>query len=462
MKKALLSGAAMLALPSVIIAMATESDERLTNLRADVTALTEEREKIIAAADQADRDLTDDEVTRVEEIGAELEAKAKQIKIRESVANSRKPGGRQSAPEPTQNGNGERFVTQPRRDLGAKGGFKSFGEFALETHKASRPGAVLDQRMVAAATTYGNEGAGADGGYAVPAEFRREIWQKVLTDDNLLMRTDQLMTGSNSLTIPKDETTPWQSSGGVLAYWEAEAQQVTASKVALDSATVRLNKLMALVPMTDELLADAPGMDSYLRSKAPSKMLSKLNTAIVRGTGAGQPLGILNAPSTITVSKEGGQTADTINYKNITNMWSRLYGPCRRNAVWLINQDCEPQLLRMAFDEAATDKFPVYLPANGAAGSPFATLMGRPVIPVEACSTIGDLGDIMLVDLSQYMSLTKGNDIQTDVSMHLFFDQALTAFRFIFRVAGQPWWNGSISPQYGTATRSWACILEAR
>lgn len=235
------------------------------------------------------------------------------------------------------------------------------------------------------------------------------------------------------------------------------------AKPALQDMTIRLNKLMALVPMSEELMEDAPALDSYLRAKAPQKMVSKLNTAIVRGTGAGQPLGILNAGSTITVAKESGpQTADTVIYKNIVNMWSRLYAPCRRNAVWLINQDIEPQLLRMAFDEGATDKYPVYLPANGAAGSPYATLMGRPVVPVEACSTLGDLGDINLVDLSQYMTLTKGGDIKTDVSIHLFFDQALTAYRFMFRVAGQPWWGSSVTPQFGTATRSWAVTLEAR
>jgi HK97 family phage major capsid protein len=73
------------------------------------------------------------------------------------------------------------------------------------------------------------------------------------------------------------------------------------------------------------------------------------------------------------------------------------------------------------------------------------------------------VGDIILVDLSQYMTVTKG-DIRTDVSIHLYFDQDLTAFRFIFRVAGQPWWSNKIIPQNpkdGTeaAKRSWAVAL---
>lgn len=458
MRKALLLGSTMLA-PFAIFAMAGEVDERLTALRAEVTDLTDQRDAIVATADEAGVDLTEAQLAEVETLTGQIEAKGKQITARETIASARSGVGRRSAPEPTLDANGKRLVGTPSAQrLGARGGFKTFGEFAVAVR--ATPG---DQRLQGAATTYGNEGTGADGGFAVPPEFRREIWEKVMGEENLLTRTDQLVTAGNSITIPKDETTPWQSSGGVLAYWESEAGAITQSKIALQDATIRLNKLTALVPMTDELMEDAPALDSYLRAKAPAKMVSKLNTAVIRGTGVGQPLGILNSGSVITVSKESGpQTADTVIYKNVVNMWSRLYGPCRRNAAWYINQDIEPQLLRMAFDEGATDKYPVYLPANGAAGSPYATLMGRPVIPVEACSTLGDLGDIILADLSQYMTVSKGGNIKTDVSIHLFFDQSLTAYRFVFRVAGQPWWGSTITPQYGTATRSWACILEAR
>jgi HK97 family phage major capsid protein len=94
----------------------------------------------------------------------------------------------------------------------------------------SRPGAQLDQRLLAAATTYSSEGVGADGGFAVPQEFRTAIWQKVMGEDSLLSRCDQLVTGSNNMTVPADETTPWDTTGGVQVYWEGEAASVSASK----------------------------------------------------------------------------------------------------------------------------------------------------------------------------------------------------------------------------------------
>jgi HK97 family phage major capsid protein len=225
---------------------------------------------------------------------------------------------------------------------------------------------------------------------------------------------------------------------------------------------IRLAKLMALVPVSDELLEDAPGLESWLRAKAPAKMAAKINTAIVSGTGVGQPLGFLQAPATISVGAETSQPAATGRFANVQKMWSRMYAPCRRNAIWLINQDIEPQLNGMAFDPTATSKVPVYLPANGLSEGPYATLMGRPVVPIEACSTLGTQGDINLVDLSQYWALTKGTDVKTDVSMHLYFDQGLQAFRFTFRVNGQPAWGSSIAPQNGVLTRSCFVTLDNR
>jgi HK97 family phage major capsid protein len=196
-------------------------------------------------------------------------------------------------------------------------------------------------------------------------------------------------------------------------------------------------------------------------------MIAKLNDAIVNGTGVGMPRGIIGSSSTVTVLKESAQAVDTVIYPNIVKMWNAIYGPWRRNAVWLINQDLEPQLDMLDFRPTAaaptTPMIPTYLPGNTISGPGYSTLKGRPVIPCEACQKLGDVGDIILVDLAQYMTAMKqGGEVRTDVSIHLFFDQGVTAFRFIMRVAGQPWWNSPIKSAYGTVDRSWAAVMEAR
>jgi hypothetical protein len=47
-----------------------------------------------------------------------------------------------------------------------------------------------------------------------------------------------------------------------------------------------------------------------------------------------------------------------------------------------------------------TGGVPVYLPPGGLSHAPFGTLMGRPVMPLEFCETLGTEGDIVLADVA--------------------------------------------------------------
>lgn len=435
------------ALPPGAIIMAAVNVE---TLQGEIEALEAEGNAIVALADEEDRDLTDDEVAKVEEIAAKKADKVRRLEALNSLSAKVPSAGRKTAPEMRNANDGERpKVPASPRNSDPRGGFKSFGEFAMCVRAAGgdAPDQGAVQRLQNALSTYGNEGTGADGGFLVPPDFRREIAQKVMGEGSLIERTDRMVTSSNSIVLPKDETTPWGGSGAQ-AYWESEAGQKTQSKPVFGQNALRLNKLIALVPVTDELLDDAPAIDSYLRRRVPEVMTAKINTAIISGTGAGQPRGILNAASLITVAPNVSQPASSIWFENIAAMYSRMAASSLPRAVWLVNQSILPQLFTMSFDPQATaGKVPVYLPGGMVADAPFGTLLGRPIVPVEATSALGDVGDIIFADLTQYLTATKGQDIRTDVSMHLFFDYDVTAFRFVFRVAGQPWWDSAITPQ---------------
>lgn len=75
---------------------------------------------------------------------------------------------------------------------------------------------------------------------------------------------------------------------------------------------------------------------------------------------------------------------------------------------------------------------------------------------------MGDLGDIMLVDLSQYLTAVKAGGLRSQTSIHLWFDQGITAFRFDLRIAGQPWWSELTTANNGTFTQSPFVTLAAR
>lgn len=364
----------------------------------------------------------------------------------------------------------ERYGTAPKN-----WGFHSVGDFALSVKRASVRGGEIEKRLavsqsLASASTYGSEGAGADGGFAIPPEFRSAIMQTIQGEESLLSQCDVVTTGGNTFTCPMDETTPWQTSGGILANWEGEAAAAAQTKPALGERTVKLNKLRVLVPMTEELLEDAPGLSGYLQRKAPEKIAFKINHALINGTGVGMPLGLLNSPALKTITKETSQVASTIVGNNIIKMLNGMYGPCRSRAVWVYNQEIEPQLFKLSLP--GTDNTGnavsgwgslVYMPPGGVSGAPYGSLYGRPSIPTQACPALSSVGDIIFADFSQYLVLLKGGaNPKMDVSMHLWFDQDITAFKFTLRMGGVPWWGTTAAALNGSATYSPYVALGAR
>lgn len=90
-----------------------------------------------------------------------------------------------------------------------------------------------------------------------------------------------------------------------------------------------------------------------------------------------------------------------------------------------------------------------------------ATMKGRPIIESDLCATLGTVGDINFVDLSQYMLITKGG-VQSDVSMHVQFLAAENCYRFIFRANGMPKKNTALTIKNSSNTRSSFVTLATR
>lgn len=90
----------------------------------------------------------------------------------------------------------------------------------------------------------------------------------------------------------------------------------------------------------------------------------------------------------------------------------------------------------------------VYIPPGGLSSAPYGTLMGRPVIPIQQCASIGTVGDIIHADFNGYLLATKGG-IQTDMSIHVRFIYDESCFRFVYRCDGQPMLASAITPAKG-------------
>lgn len=334
--------------------------------------------------------------------------------------------------------------------------FKSLGEFAHHVRNAALGNGRLDDRLKAAASTYGNEGVGPDGGFAVPPQFANTISTLALEEDSLLSYADNTPVTGNSMSFPKDETTPWGSTG-ITANWEGEGDTKSQKKPSLQLDHLRLKKLKVLVGATDELLADSQAMSAYLAKKMSGAVRWKSNDAIVNGTGSGMPLGILNGGSVVEVAKETSQVADTIVAANIAKMYARVMMGDGA-VVWMVNPDALPQIMLLTLGDQ-----PIWTPpTEGFKAAPNGLLLGRPIVLTDACDTVGDSGDIILANMGGYRAITKAGGEEFSESMHLWFDQDVTAFKLNFRMDGQPALSAAVTPPNSTAKRSHFATIAAR
>ena len=303
------------------------------------------------------------------------------------------------------------------------------------------------------------EGIPSEGGFLVGTDRASGLLGRVYNVGQLIQRADMvgISAGSNGMSFyAEDETSRANGSrrGGIRAYWAAEAEEKTASQPKFREMELKLRKAIGLVYATDELLADANALESWIMQNLPEELSFVVEDSMINGTGVGQALGVLNSACLIAQAKEVGQAADTILYENIIKMWSRLHPRSRGNAVWMVNTDALPQLMQMSL-AVGTGGSAVYLPPGGASATPYGSLLGRPLIDTEHMQTVGDEGDILLADWSQYLIGGKaGGGVRTASSSHLRFDYNEMAFRIETRYDGQPWWTSALTPKNSTNTLS--------
>ena len=402
---------------------------------------------------------TKEQLKEVSDLNAEFEELEEQLQAAEAVesikAKTTASKGRKTASQaPVQTSNDVDIQVGNNR-ASRFGGFESAGSWLMAVKKAGQTGEV-DKRFRNSAL---KESVGEDGGFLVPEEISSAILKKMEGDDSLMAKATAIQVGGNALTINVDENQPW--SGGVQAYWTEEGASITESKPAFKQASWRLQKLAALVKATDELLDDATALESYIMASAPNAIVHQLNKAIISGNGIAKPLGIINSPFTVTVSKESGpQAADTVVAPNVMKMYSRMFPMSRSNAVWYINPQVEEQLRLM---KDANDNYIYLAPGSQMNQTPYASLLGRPVVPLMGgMPALGDLGDIIFADLSYYYMIRKAAGIKSATSIHLHFDKEITSFRFSLRIDGKCPFQSPVTTEFGSYQMSAFVQLEAR
>ncbi len=341
------------------------------------------------------------------------------------------------------------------------GGFKSLGEFFQTVARASGAPARQDARLVRAPTGLG-ELDETGGGFAVPPVFIETLGGSMFEDAVIASRCSRFESASPSDTsIPGvDETSRADGSrwGGATSYWAIEGAAVASSLPKWRRVEFAGHKLFAVCAATGELIADAPMLGSYLTRAFAAEMSFKLDTAIIRGSGEGVPLGFISSPALITVAKDSGQATQTISASNIENMWAALPVSCRRRAVWLCHEKVETQLSSLQAPGLSAAAAAIYMPTG--VNDDYPRLKGRPLIAIEQAEPVGTVGDLLLADLSQYAIVDSGFKMNLSLDVDFTSDQGV--FRFVLRIDGKPLWSSSVTSYSDASPRSPFVALAAR
>ena len=328
-------------------------------------------------------------------------------------------------------------VTEDETDRSLKANPFTAAEFFQAVKMAEMYPGQEERRLLPFKATGLNEATPSQGGYLLPPQIAAGIHQNMWSVGSVLSRFNPIRVTGNSLTINAvDESSRADGSrmGGVRGYWLAEAAQKTASKPKFRQIELKLKKVAALCYATDELLADASALESWIGNEVPNELRFNVEAAIINGDGVGKPLGILQSGSLISATRTDASEIDAY---DIGRMWARRL-PGYNDYVWFVNPAVYPQLLNMTIGD-----MPVYAPSVRP-DVPFGSLLGRPVIENEYCPNLGTAGDILLASPSAYALITKGG-VEAASSIHIKFDYDETAFRFVYRVDGQPYYNAAIT-----------------
>jgi HK97 family phage major capsid protein len=302
------------------------------------------------------------------------------------------------------------------------------------------------------------EGIPEFGGYSVPEEYGAFLMDKSLENEIIRPRATVWAMGSETKKVPAFDGADRTNNlfGGISGEWLEEGQTGTRKTAKLRLIQLKAKKLACFSQASNELIADGMSFEEMLAGALIKGLGWYMDYAFINGTGEGQPLGIINDPALITVDKEDSQSAATITYQNVVNMFSRLAPSCFTNAVWLANPSVIPQLLTMTITIGTGGaQIPVFREESGKF-----TLLGKEVLFTEKCPALGAKGDLILADLSQY-AIGMRKEIALDRSNVPGWMEDMTDYRVIVRVDGQGTWDKPITPKNG-ATLSWAVALEAR
>lgn len=336
----------------------------------------------------------------------------------------------------TQVATGEKSVMRSASEgeLAWKAPFVTVGEGTKRFLEGLRKYAGHPGGAVVTASADFREAVDADGGYLLPEDVQKAVYAYMANVGIFRKLGAQTRTtASNRIRVNKVNQNA-NSFGGVAFAWEAEGDAGDQTNFKFSPVTIQAFKLMALTVMSNEFLQDTDESVANLIVQMFGQALAYAeDMAFLKGTGTGQPLGLIATPNVIEVARK---TAAHVAVEDIDKMFYALKPSVRANSVWLANTEVAQAL--DAIVDANGRKLLNTSIAGAADNGVITKLKGRPFIELDEfqLSALGTRGDLVLFDPSRYVILDKSG-LAIDISTHARFVTDETTWRFKKRVGGK-------------------------
>ena len=275
-----------------------------------------------------------------------------------------------------------------------------------------------------------NEAVAGDGGVLVQNNLLPTILSPDFLSGTLYSRCKIYNLGDNTsgAKIPISAETSRNTNGiagGVCAYWVAEGVEKTASNATFDILDLGLNKACVVIYVTDEIKQDSELLAQYVSKTAQDAIKFLVDRAIVYGGGANMN-GIQSHAATGFSAISSPITA-----AELKDIYDLYYGSA--NGVWVFSQDLWIEVTDLWDTATQTPQIPLTWDADGVA-----RLWGLPVIVNSAMSD----RSFVLGDFTQYVIVQK--EMTEAVNTSLKFVEDESAYRFVVRINGSPYWKGPV------------------
>jgi len=320
----------------------------------------------------------------------------------------------------------------------------SFGDFL----KCVATGDVQRLRAVYKSTKALDETTGASGGFLVPTQFEeriRAVGAPMLFDQLVTAGRGPLMLRTNAaeLALPvleQDQAPNVESSalvGGVRLIWREQSADVQESEPKFEQRIFRPHAADAYVAASTELITDAPqALEDTLVSLFGRAYAVLKARVMLRGTGVGQPRGIIGHPAAISVARATSGTQVEKDTDTILAMIQRLL-PGSATAVWIAHPFWRARLMATRLSET------LLYTVNGQSLVYGDTLAGIPIAYSEHLPTVTSAGSLVLADLSYYAMVERAS-FSVAFSEHVRFLKRQSVWLFGVRVDGAPLVNAPL------------------